>query len=519
MPKETRRAPESLSVWRSNMTELERRQPLLASVLKEYVDKNGHDFEHFENTTPAGKWIEGLTDEPFFERGGEPKFKWSRKSKKNPLFFLYGAGVPPFLFKAIRALPDNAMSLVVIEPSVALLAYVLHMTHVYQAMPPSAFLNFVAAPETTEKIESLPEEERPLAVTRLQNDLRQEAFIAGITTVGIFTATQAEASVHPGEEETCGGVFKKIAHEMTEWIIIRLQMLGNSAEDTMLGLRQMALMAPWMLYGSRTEPLIGPFRGRPFVVVSAGPSLEKNFELLREIGGKGVIMAADAVLKRMIKSGILPHIVCALERGGDTYETLFAEAMDEYPDECSRILLVVCAVCTPKVFGRWPGPKIIVGKSEVPVDKWFINGILEGVTQPIGSSVAHMNYAIAAMMEASEIALIGQDLALGEGGRTHAAGLFNAEWEAALKNDARRSGGYMVPGALGGVVETTDVWLSFLRVLEQYIVHLKTPTYDCTEGGALIAGTSVTPFAGFISEHVAPLEPFGKTPAETVAAS
>jgi hypothetical protein len=488
-------------------------------VLNEYVDKNGHEFEHFENDTPAGKWIEGLTDEPFFERAGEPKFKWSRKSKKTPLFFLYGAGVPPYIFKAIRALPENAMSLLVIEPSVALLAYTLHLTHVYQAMPGGAFLNFVTVPETTEKIDSMPEEERSLAVTRLQNDLRQEAFISGITTVGIFTATQAEASAHPGEEDACGDIFKKIAREMTEWAVVRLQMLGNSAEDTMLGLRQMALMAPWMLYGSRPGSLVGPFSGRPFVVVSAGPSLEKNFELLRDIGGRGVILAADAVLKRMIKSGILPHIVCALERGNDTYETLFAEAMDEYPDECSKILLVVCAVCTPKVFGRWPGPKIIVGKSEVPVDKWFINGILEGATQPIGSSVAHMNYAIAAMMGASAIALIGQDLALGKDGRTHAAGLFNEEWEAALRNDARRSGGYMVPGALGGVVETTDVWLSFLRLLEQYIVQFKTPTCDCTEGGALIAGASVIPFAGFISEHVEPLEPFGQTPAEAVAAS
>jgi hypothetical protein len=501
------------------MRELERRQPILASVLKEYADKNGHEFEHCENATPAGKWIEGLTDEPFFERAGEPKFKWSRKSKKTPLFFLYGTGVPPYLFKAIRALPDSVMSLLVVEPSVALLAYTLHMTHVYQAMPRGAFLNFVTVPETAEKIEAMPEDERTLAIARLRNALQQEAFTSGITTIGIFTAIQAEASAHPGEEDACGDVFKKIAHDMTEWAVVRLQLLGNSAEDTMLGLRQMALLAPWILYGSRPEPITGPFKGRPFVVVSAGPSLEKNFELLRNVGDKGVIMAADAVLRRMITSGIMPHIVCVLERGSETYETLFAEVLDEYSDECSKILLVACAVCTPKIFGRWPGPKIIVGKRDVPVDKWFINGILEGVTQPVGSSVAHMNYALAAIMGASAIALIGQDLALGEDGRTHASGVFNAEWEASLKEDARRTGGYTVPGALGGVVETTEVWLGFLRVLEQFIAGFKIPAYDCTEGGALIAGTSVVPFADFIAEHVEPFEPFEKNPAEVMSDS
>jgi hypothetical protein len=519
MPKETRRAPESLSVWLSNIRELERRQPLLASILKEYTDKNGHEFEHFENATPAGKWIEGLTDEPFFERAGEPKFKWSKKSTKTQLFFLYGAGVPPYLFRAIRALPGNAMSLIVFEPSVALLAYTLHLTHVYQAMPIGAFLNFITAPKTTEKIEAMPEDERALALSRLQNGIRQEALTSGINTIGIFTATHADASVHPGEEETCRDVFKKLAHEVTEWAVIRLQFLGNSAEDTMLGLRQMALMAPWILYGSSPAPLAEPFKGRPFVVVSAGPSLEKNFELLRGIGDRAVILAADAVLNRMIKSGIMPHAVCVLERGGETYETLFAESLDEYPDECSEILLVASAVCTPKIFGRWPGPKIIVGKRDVPVDKWFINGILGGVTQPVGSSVAHMNYALAAIMGASAIALIGQDLALGEDGRTHASGVFNAAWEASLKEDARKTGGHMVPGALGGVVETTEVWLGFLRVLEQFIAGSGIPAYDCTEGGALIAGTSVIPFADFIESHVESLEPFEKTPAEVVADS
>ena len=138
MAKELRRAPESLSVWESNMKELERSQPNLAVMLYNYVKEHGHDFAHYENATPAGKWIEGLTDEPFFERDEEPKFNWSRKKredKNKPVFILYGTGTPPYLFKAIKALPEAALSLIVVEPNISLIAYTLHLTHAYLALP------------------------------------------------------------------------------------------------------------------------------------------------------------------------------------------------------------------------------------------------------------------------------------------------------------------------------------------------------------------------------------------------
>lgn len=499
------------------MKELRKRQPALARVLDDYVAKHGHEFAHYETQTPAGRWVEGLTEKPFFQPSEkEWKFNWSHKSKNTPVFFLYGTGVAPYLFKAIRALPQNALSLIVVEPNVSLLAYTFHLTHVYHAMPLGTRLNFIVIPETTETIANLQEEERALALQRLCKSLLEEALVAGITAFGIFTVTQAEVSLHPGEEEANKDAFVHTAKNITEWSILRLQALGNSAEDTMIGLRQMALMAPWILYGNSPKSLLEPFRGRPFVVVSAGPSLEKNFELLRDIQDKCIILATDAVLKKMIKAEILPHIVCVLERGIVTYDLLFAETIDEYPEACSKILLIAQAVCTPKIFGRWPGPKIIVGKREVPVDKWFISGILHRETLTSGSSVAHMNYALAAGLGASSIAVIGQDLALGGDGKTHASDIYDEDREAFLKEDARQSGGYRVPGALGGEVETTEVWLSFLRTLENFIVAFNIPTWDCTEGGALIAGTLVEPFADYIEKNVASLEPIEQSPAEIV---
>ncbi len=67
----------------------------------------------------------------------------------------------------------------------------------------------------------------------------------------------------------------------------------------------------------------------------------------------------------------------------------------------------------------------------------------------------------------------------------------------------RRQMSITVPGALGGVVETTTIWLTFIQIIERMIVNFPaTPVYDCTEGGALIEGTIVTPLAEYIEEKI-----------------
>jgi hypothetical protein len=128
-----------------------------------------------------------------------------------------------------------------------------------------------------------------------------------------------------------------------------------------------------------------------------------------------------------------------------------------------------------------------------------------------------MCLGVAETMGASSVALIGQDLAYGEGGVSHASDIMS---EDVLKGEARPadgSGVFRVPGSLGGEVETSHLWLSFLRLFEARIAVSSIPIFDCTEGGALIKGTHITPFAEYIAEHIAGLDEFEITPAAVVA--
>ena len=518
MAKEIVRAPSDLSVWQQNMNVLSQRQPKLAKVLSDYMARHGHELEHYETTTPAGRWVQGLTPAPFFEPSSEPKFTWSKKSRETPIFFQYGAGTPPYLLKSIMALPKEALSMIVVEPNIALLAYVMHITQVYMPVPRGTSLVFVTVPDEESIFKEQDEELRQHLLWSATNDLMTEALMAGLNFYGLFSIIYALTSSHPGEEEAMKGSFTKIAKAVSEWSTVRITQLGNSAEDTMIGMRQMALMAPWISYGYQFESLIDKFAGHPFIVVSAGPSLDKNYELLRDIQDKCVILATDAVLGKLIKSGIMPHVVCCLERGLVTYDVYFAENLDLYKKECSEILLISQSVCTPKIFGRWPGPKIVIGKEELPVDRWFVSETMGGKCISSGASVAHTCYCIALTLKASSVALIGQDLAYAEDGFMHAEGVYNENRRSSMRRTGD-AGLKRVEGALGGTVLTSNVFLMFLRMFEEMIMGTSVPTYDCTEGGALIRGTRIEPFAEYIAREAEGLAPLEYTPIDVVRAA
>ena len=54
------------------------------------------------------------------------------------------------------------------------------------------------------------------------------------------------------------------------------------------------------------------FKGVPAIIVGAGPSLDKNINLLGRAQGHSLILASDAALKPLLSQGVLPSVVVSL---------------------------------------------------------------------------------------------------------------------------------------------------------------------------------------------------------------
>jgi hypothetical protein len=482
----------SLSVWKANIETLRSLQPKLAETLEKWVDENGHSFKFEKTLSSEGIWVSGLASRPFYQPNEAEALPW-RKNDRISVLFIHGVGTPPWLFQQLRAVPKDLLALIVIEPNIELLAYTLHMTHVYHAIPQICRMSFL--------------------ISSKESDV-EEALRVNLSQMGTYAAADAKLSKHFGETEVFREDFDKLWAAIRERIVLKLSELGNSAEDTLLGLRQIALVSPWFAFGSSLNIISEEFKGRPFVWVASGPSLDKNFQLLKEINNRAVIICADSALKKLLGDGIIPHIVVALERGLNVHR-MFEENRIKYPDYVKDILLVVQAVCVTDVVAKWPGPKVVVGKLEIPVDQWLIGHIVRGDLLLSGLSVAHMALQLSNAFGASKVALIGQDLAYGEDMSSHASTTV-AENVRDIEKSRAGENALMIPAALGGEVRTTSIWLSFLRIIERYMVNFSFKMYDCTEGGALINGTEVKPFREWIDEHLSDIEPFDETPAEIV---
>lgn len=474
---------------KKNLKTLKKFQPLLAEKLWAYLDQNG--LENIQkNETPQGAWFLGKNIAPFFQSNNPIVIK--REDLKKTLFFIYGLGVPPFLFSCLRALPKEVLGVVVFEPSIDILLYTLSATSVYFAGPQGARIAFVLSDEP---------------------DLIDEALGVSIRPMGLFISSDPGIIIHSGEEEAFQQEFESLSAFFRERFKVSLQFLGNTAEDTLLGVRNMFLNAPWIWRSPSLRVFSKEYEGKPVIWVASGPSLNKNIHLLKGMEEKAIIIAAESATKKLLKNDIIPHIVLSLERPWTVYANLLRPLADEFPEQCRHILLAAQSVLTPQAIGCWPGPVIVFGKNELGLDQWLVKDVMGGDLVYAGCSVAHMALSLAIAFKAPCIAFVGQDLAYEEGFVSHASDTASAQ---VMETEKERGATelFRVPGALGGEVETHFIWYLFLRIFESIIPHSDIAVYDCTEGGALIQSTTVWPLERFLSEKVEPLPQLLKTPAE-----
>lgn len=160
------------------------------------------------------------------------------------------------------------------------------------------------------------------------------------------------------------------------------------------------------------EDLRDAARGRAAIVVSAGSSLRRNVELLKQPGirDRVVIIAVQTVLKPLLAMGIKPHFVTALDYA--QISKRFYEGLT--PRDVEGVTLVCEAKGNPAIVRAFPG---VV---RFPADEWLDGLLGEQLARPMGAikpgaTVAHLAYYLARHLGCDPVILIGQDLGFTDG--------------------------------------------------------------------------------------------------------
>jgi len=247
--------------------------------------------------------------------------------------------------------------------------------------------------------------------------------------------------------------------------------------------------------------LAGVFLQRPAVIVSAGPSLSKNIDLVAEARNRGVIICVGTSLKAMLGKGILPDLVATLDPTEANYRLfsgLHAEGIFLCYEPQTHFAI-------PPLF---EGRRFVFNCFDNPLQTWLKETCgHKGYVEP-GGSVAIAAFGIACLLGCNPIVFIGQDLAF-TGGFTHARGtVYEGQRVGAVEG---RLEYLKVPSVDGGTVWTSRALHGFLvRFKELFAQYSDRLIIDATEGGALMRGTKVMTFREaldtYFTEEVPALE-------------
>ena len=268
---------------------------------------------------------------------------------------------------------------------------------------------------------------------------------------------------------------------------------GNDPQDSLIGIEHTLQHLPKMLARPSCEELWRKRKGaaKTAIIVSTGPSLNKQLGLLKRYAPYASVICADSAYAILHKHGIKPDYVVSLERVPLTAE-LFN---NDFKDFDKDITFVLVSFTHPNTIANLEKNKrnyMIALRPSIKylkLDEWGYLGH--------NHSASNMAYELAMNLGHERILLIGQDLAYGEDGVSHSKDyklLYYHE-----KDFERDKGRFLVPAYGGeGEVQSSAVWILFKQGFESDIaaglIKHKCKGYNCTEGGARIDGAIEMPF-------------------------
>lgn len=254
---------------------------------------------------------------------------------------------------------------------------------------------------------------------------------------------------------------------------------------------------PYLVEGYGAQELKGILpKDFPVIIVSAGPSLNKNIHDLKLAKGKACIIATDTAMKPLLNAGIVPDLFVIVDglKPGNLFEH----------KDISKSAMVTMTQVSVEPMKLHKGKKFFYYSGSKLEDEVLLelsrakNKDCTLINIPTGGSVANTAYSLGINMGSEIIILIGQDLAL-TGNKTHADGTFQDKMEEIDINDPDY---FEVDAVGGGKVLTRSDFKLYLDWFEDRIKEWKNiTTIDATEGGALIHGSKVMTLKSAIKKY------------------
>lgn len=388
-----------------------------------------------------------------------------KEYKRYPIMYFYGLGNGIF-YKALLK-NETHQKIVVVEPEVEIIYAVLNLVDLSQELLSERLIIFFSEFTTYSQfyyIVSKPE------------------FTPYAKTYNLHVHTR----FYDDFNDDIIKINKNFAKAVSQTVIVH----GNSIDDMLVGIKHHIEHIPEMVSNYCYTKLIKKRHKLidTAIVVSTGPSLDKQLDTLKKFAPYVTVISLDASYPILLKHGIKPDYVTSIERVEATAS--FFKHKNKKFDE--NIYFIVASLTHGQTVKNILPRRLVLtmrphqGEMAFNMPKYGYLGA--------GHSTANQAYQLAYVLGHKNIVLIGQDLAFAPDGKSHATGHAFAQADEYL---------YTVAYGGEGEVRTTYVWDKFKNQFESDIEHSNKKdviTYNCTEGGARILGCIEKPFLETMQE-------------------
>jgi hypothetical protein len=239
------------------------------------------------------------------------------------------------------------------------------------------------------------------------------------------------------------------------------------------------------------------FKDKPLIIVSAGPSLEEEYENLRAVKEQrtAFIFAVGSANKALIANGIIPDAVCTYDPQDINY-AVFTKMLEENVIDVPMIYGTSVGFETLK---HYPGPKLHMITSQDTVTPYYMGESAQYLKQINDApTIAAVTLQLACELECNPVLLVGQNLAL-KGEQRYSSEIENDK----EKNEENHENFEMVEDVHGNLIKSTKGFINMKTYLEQYISYYRNiEIINTTNGGAAIDGTIYQSLSAIMQERL-----------------
>lgn len=275
----------------------------------------------------------------------------------------------------------------------------------------------------------------------------------------------------------------------------------NMSGSTMIAMGQMFMANRFanlscLVAATKLTALAGLCHNTTAILVTAGPSLDKNVQLLKKYQDVTCIISADSAFPTLTKHGITPDFITSLDPQNMVFEKLCG-----FLNETKQTNLICSMGVCPKIPKYFPFKQVFFSFNGSNIEGQFAALADSTVETSPSDSSPHLSLHTAITMGASTIVFIGHDLAY-TNDRSHAK-------DTAIPTDLKAIGADKEgsnPDILwtvdihGQRIKTTRSFLNSKAHFEQIIDKNPGRYINATEGGIGITGSTDMPLAKVLKQ-------------------